>query len=335
MSDTGGEPHLSLARRLRYGAEAGVFFSVMGLFKVLGLDTASALGGFIGRNIYRRLPVVNRARENLRAAFPALGESEIEAIVLAMTDNLGRTIAEYPHLTRISTHGADPRIATIETDAPERAVASGKPVMFISGHFANWEVMAIGTYESGYDAATVFRPPNNPYVDRWIARKRFQCGFKEQIAKGPHGMRRIFTCLRRGKPVCFLVDQKTNEGIPAPFFGRDAMTTPAPAALALKLDAVLQPVSIRRIKGARFEVGFPPPIAFEASGDQERDVERLTAAINAHIEEQVRKNPSQWLWVHRRWPTQRDSAQMAQGKRGAQALSGAAVRVEREGSSLT
>src|SRR5262249_29646620 len=161
--------------------------------------------------------------ENLRAAYPGKSDAEIESIVLAMCDNLGRTISEYPHLTAISTRGNDPRITVTNADVPKASVATGKPMMFISGHFANWEVMAIGTYESGYDAATVFRPPNNPYVDRWIAKKRMQCGFKEQIAKGPHGMRRIFTCLRRGKPVCFLVDQKTNEGIPSPYFGRDAM----------------------------------------------------------------------------------------------------------------
>ncbi len=334
MSEASDEPRLPLGRKLRYGAEAGVFFTVMGLFKILGVDTGSALGGFIGRNIYYRLGVINRARENLRAAYPAQTEAERETILRAMCDNLGRTMSEYPHLTSISTKGAHPRITAIETDAPKAAVASGKPVMFISGHFANWEVMAIGTYQSGYDAATVYRPPNNPYVDRWIAKKRLECGFKEQIAKGAHGMRRIFTCLRRGKPVCFLVDQKTNEGIPVPFFGRDAMTTPAPAALALRLDAILQPVSIRRTGGAHFEVGFPPPIVFTPTGEQERDVERLTAAINDHIEQQVRKDPSQWLWVHRRWPGERDKAQMAQGKR-AQGLAGAAVRVEREGSSLT
>jgi KDO2-lipid IV(A) lauroyltransferase len=128
-------------------------------------------------------------------------------------------------------------------------------------------------------------------------------------------MRRIFTCLRRGKIVCFLVDQKTNEGIASPFFGRDAMTTPAPAALALKLNAILQPVSIRRVKGANFEVGFPPALAFAATGDHERDIANLTAAINEQIERQVRKDPAQWLWIHRRWPAARDALQIAQGKR--------------------
>lgn len=335
MSDKADAPQISPVKKARHLVEAGAFLGVMGLFKIMGVDTASAVGGFVGRNIYRRLPVVNRARENLRAAYRTKSDAEIEAIVLAMCDNLGRTIAEYPHLTSISSNGSNPRIRLIEIERPKAAVASGKPIMFISGHFANWEVMAIGTYEAGYDAATVFRPPNNPYVDRWIAKQRLTAGFKEQIAKGTHGMRRIFTALRRGKPVCFLVDQKTNEGIAVPFFGRPAMTTPAPAGLALKLDAVLQPVSIRRTGGAHFEVGFPPPISFTPTGNSERDVEDLTTAINAHIEEQVRKEPSQWLWVHRRWPTPRDRDAMAQGKRGGQTLDAVGMRVERDGSSLT
>lgn len=288
----------------------------MGLFKILGVDAASALGGAIGRHVYYRFAVINRARQNLRAAYPEKGEAEIEQIIRAMCENLGRTISEYPHLTAISSRGTNPRIAVRDVDVANASVASGKPVMFISGHFANWEVMAIGAYESGFDAATVFRPPNNPYVDRWIAKKRMQAGFKEQIAKGTHGMRRIFTCLRRNKIVCFLVDQKTNEGIAAPFFGRDAMTTPAPAALALKLNAIIQPVSIRRLKGAHFEVDFPPPLSFHASDDHDRDIAQLTADINAHIEEQVRKEPSQWLWVHRRWPTGRQQDAIP-GKRAA------------------
>lgn len=309
------EPQVSLSRRIRYGVEAAGFFTAMGLFKILGLDAASAFGGAVGRHIYYHLPVVERARESLRAAYPEKNKQDIERIVRSMCENLGRTISEYPHLTAISTRGSNPRITVSDVATANASVASGKPVMFISGHFANWEVMAIGAYESGFDAATVFRPPNNPYVDRWIARRRMQAGFKEQIAKGTYGMRRIFTCLRRNKIVCFLVDQKTNEGIAAPFFGRDAMTTPAPAALALKLDAIIQPVSIRRLKGAHFEVSFPSPLGFQPSGDHDRDIAQLTADINAHIEKQVRAEPSQWLWVHRRWPTERDLEQMAKGKR--------------------
>ena len=136
-----------------------------------------------------------------------------------------------------------------------RPSASGKGVMFISGHFANWETMpVIAAGQLGYESALVYRPPNNPFVDRWISRQRAKLGPKEQITKGAQGTRRIFTLLRRGKAILMLVDQKTGEGVPAPFFGRDAMTTPAPASLALKLGAILLPASAERIGGAHFHV---------------------------------------------------------------------------------
>jgi KDO2-lipid IV(A) lauroyltransferase len=131
-----------------------------------------------------------------------------------------------------------------------------------------------------------------------------------------------------------LVDQKTWEGVPAPFFGRDAMTTPAPASLALKLGAILLPASAERIGGAHFRVKIHKPIEFKPTGDYERDVLALTAKINEAIEAIVRAQPSQWLWIHRRWPGPRDVIKM-NGKRNGHALGGSSERVERDGSSLT
>jgi KDO2-lipid IV(A) lauroyltransferase len=129
-----------------------------------------------------------------------------------------------------------------------------------------------------------------------------------------------------------LVDQKTDEGVPVPFFGRDAMTTPAPAALALKLGSIILPVSNERLDGARFRMTVHEPITFQPSGDNDRDVLALTALINQRIEACVRYRPSQWLWIHRRWPKEGDRPRKRRG-REAQALGGKGVRVESEGSS--
>ena len=322
-----------LTSRLRYVAEAAGFFAMMGVFRALGLDGGSAFGGILGRTIYRRLAPVRRARENLKLAFPQRNAAEIEAIVLAMCDNLGRTIGEYPNLDKISIAGVDPRITVVGAELPAAVVAAGKPLIFFSGHLANWEMMAIGSFQCGFPGGTVYRPPNNPLVDRWIAEQRAKCGSKELIAKGSQGVKRMFTFLRRNLPVYMLVDQKTNEGIAVPFFDRLAMTTPAPAALALKLDAALVPISLRRVGGARFHMQYHAPLTFERSGDHEADILALSTKINAEIERMVRREPSQWLWVHRRWPTEKDRA--ARNRRNDQARGGSGVRVEREGSSLT
>ena len=319
---------------LRYGAEAAVFFALIGLFRALGLTLGSAFGGFMGRALFYRTPLTNRARANLRAAFPQMPDDEIETIARDMWDNLGRTIAEYAHLNRLSIKGSDPRIEIAGLAHADAALASGKGILFVSAHFANWEVMPLAAAQYAVEGGEVYRPLNNPFVDRWMVRQRAQCGPKEQIAKGPQGTRRIFTLLRARKAVFLLVDQKTNEGLPVPFFGRDAMTTPAPAALALKLGAILMPVSNERLSGARFRMTVHPPIEFAASGDQDRDVYALTLKINETMEKLIRHRPSQWLWIHRRWPKPGDAPRTRRGME-AQAFAGAGVRVERDGSSAT
>ena len=317
---------------LRFTVEAAGFLAVIGFFSLLPLDRSSALGGWFGRTILRRSHLSGRARENLSAAFPEMPARARETIIGEMWDNLGRTIAEYAHLDRLSIKGQPPRIELAGLEHVERALATGRGIIFISAHFANWEVLPIAAMQYGIEGAAVYRPVNNPFVDGWLVRVRQSNGPKELIAKGAHGTRRIFTLLRGGKAIYMLVDQKTNEGVAAPFFGRDAMTTPAPAALALKLGAAILPTSNERLGGARFRVTVHPAIELPSSSDHGRNVLALTAQINKAIEECVRYRPSQWLWIHRRWPKPGDQPRSRRGRK-AQAFSGAAVRVEREGSS--
>jgi len=296
-------PALSLSQKLRYGAEAALFLAFMGFFRLIGVDAASAIGGFIGRAIFARTRVTQRARENLALAFPEKSPAEREIIIRIMWDNLGRTVAEYAHLDKFDLHGPDPRIQVENVAEIEKI--KGQGVLILSGHFANWEIMPIAAARYGLDGAIVYRPPNNPYVDRYISRARARKGFAEQISKH-QGVRRIFTLLRGGKAILLLADQKTNEGIAVPFFGRDAMTTPAPAALALKLKVPVIFASNKRIGGARFAVTVYPPLTFAPSGDDDADMRAMTAAINLRLEEMIRADPAQWLWIHRRWPTARD-----------------------------
>lgn len=326
-------PHMPLALKLRYLAEAAAFFTFVGFFRLLGVETASAIGGRFGRHVLYRTPITNRARANLRAAYPDKSDDEIESIVREMWDSLGRTVAEYAHLGRFSIRGENPRLEVTGTEYAEAAIAAGKGVIFVSGHFANWEMMPFTAAQLGYESGEVYRPVNNPYVDRWMVNQRIANGPKEQIAKGPHGTRRIFTFLRGGKCILLLADQKTNEGVPAPFFGRVAMTTPAPAAFGLKLGAVILPASNERIGGgARFRMTIHEPIAFTPGGDYERDVLDLTIKINEVLERCVRYRPSQWLWIHRRWPKDGEAPRKRRGQ-AAQALGGVGVRAESDGSS--
>lgn len=323
---------IPLGSRLQYLGEAAVFFTFIGFFRLLGIDKASALGGWIGRNIFYRTHITDRGRENLRAAYPSMSNTEIEDTLLEMWDNLGRTVAEYAHLDKLHFVGSNPRIEVANMETAVRVIEQGKGILFVSGHFGNWEVMPIAATEYGLEGGLVYRPLNNPYVDRWMVGQRRRHGPPNQISKGAQGTKRIFTLLRNKKSIFLLVDQKTSEGVPAPFFGRTAMTTPAPAALALKLGSIILPVTNERLNGAHFRMTVHEPIAYQPSGDHDRDVLALTTSINSAMEARVRYRPSQWLWIHRRWPKEGDKPRKRRGLE-AQALGGTGVRVESDGSS--
>ncbi|HEY0266349.1 MAG TPA: hypothetical protein VGC16_06320 [Rhizomicrobium sp.] len=273
---------MSFGQRLRYGAEAAIFFAFMAFFRLLGLETASRLGGWIGRNIFALLPPDRIARANLAVAFPEKSATERDAIRMAMWDNLGRVVAEYPHLENLSLLGDDPRIVVTALTPDRPQDYSGQALLLLSGHFANWEVLPIAAQQTGLDGAGVVRPPNNPYIADWIARQRAINGPGLLIAKHS-AMRPMFTQLRRGKALYMLIDQKLREGVAAPFFGRDAMTTPAPAALALKTGARVLFVANRRTDGPRFHLTVTPGPDFTPTGDEAGDVRRLTALFNARI----------------------------------------------------
>ena len=301
------EPPPSFGQKLRYGVEAAVFFGFMALFRVIGLEAASRLGGFIGRNIFSHLPPDRVARSNLLTAFPEKSDAERDAIRMTMWDNLGRVVAEYPHLEKFSPNGNEPRITVSFPPGMSLEELKGKPVMFLSAHLANWEMMPILGHQFALEGATVVRPPNNPYVADWVARQRSINGPATLIAKH-NAARPMLSQMRGRKALYMLVDQKLREGIAVPFFGRDAMTTPFPAALALKTGARIVVAANRRLEGSRFHATVLPPLDFTPSGDETRDVHDLTAAITARIEDIVRADPGQWLWIHNRWPTARDIA---------------------------
>ncbi len=287
-------------RRLRYALETAGFFLLMGFFQLFGVDRASAIGGWIGRVLVSPF-MSRRANANIALAFPDKPPAERAAILSAMWDNLGRVMAEYAHLDEIHRASDGGRIELIGEEHIRAAVARGKGLMFVSGHFANWEVMPTAARDIALSGGTVVRPANNPSVNRWLDRARSRNGLQELIAKGSSGTRRVFALLRKGDAVCMLVDQRASEGILVPFFGREAQTTVAPAMFALKLGSAILPVSNERVGGARFRVRVHPPIEPEHTGDHDRDAHAMTVKITQFIESQVRERPGEWLWIHKRW----------------------------------
>jgi KDO2-lipid IV(A) lauroyltransferase len=288
-------------RRIRYLLEGVGAIILYGFFAALPLPAASATGGFIARRLGPRIGATKRARTNLRRAMPELSKTEIEEIIYDMWDNLGRIIAEYPHLGKFKMF--DPK-GPVETVGSIRRLKDQPPgpeehYIFFSGHYGNWEIAPIAVTQAGLRAAEIYRAPNNPIVDRLIRRARGVIG-SELIAKGAAG-RRAVMALRSGTHLCMLVDQKMNTGVRVPFFGRDAMTDKVMARVALRYQCRVVPVRVERLKGVKFRVTFEEPMEFTRTGDDETDVTALMTLINARLEEWIRARPGHWLWLHRRW----------------------------------
>jgi len=270
-------------------------------FRILPIDTASAVGGFLARSIGPALGISKRARLNLQHAMPDLSDAEIARIVHGMWDNLGRVVAEYPHLDKFKAYEPGGRV-TVE--GAHQVVDTRRPetrFIFFSAHFGNWEIAMLGATQAGLDVLAIYRAPNNPFVDDLISEAR-SVGGGEFAPKGNVAGRRVIGALAEGKHICMLVDQKMNDGIAVPFFGRDAMTAPALARLALRYDCVVVPCRVERLRGATFRLVVDPPIPLPRTGDSRADEKQLMTAVNAAVEGWVRRRPEQWFWLHRRWP---------------------------------
>jgi KDO2-lipid IV(A) lauroyltransferase len=286
--------------RWDYRFQAWVAAFAIGALGILPLDWASALGGALARWIGPHSGVSKRARSNLRNAFPELGEAAIKAIVRGMWDNLGRVVFEYPHLRKIEVFAADGRVAVRGLDNLERALAAKRQVIMFSAHLGNWEIAALAGGQYGLDIAQIYRAANNPHIDRMVRRLRGDLG--ELIPKGAVASRRAVAALRRGGHLSLLVDQKLNDGIAVPFFGRPAMTAPALALLALRFDCDVLPVRVERLGGARFRLTVHPPLPLPRSGDRDADAMALMTEVNRTLEDWIRERPEQWFWPHHRWP---------------------------------
>lgn len=279
---------------VRYFFEFILFAVVFVIFKILPLDSASALGGLVGRSLAPHMGMSRRADSNLSRALPHLTAQERKAIIKKMWDHLGRIVAEYPHI------GALAKRFTYKGGAHMAALAHDhKPGLIISGHIGHWEASPFVASHFGVHMAIIYRRPNNPFIAAALDTMRSATGML-LFPKGPAGGLKIFRYLKAGGHVALLVDQKLNEGLPLTFFGMRAMTAPAAAEWALRLKAPMVLARTRRLKGAYFEAEIEPVDHIPDTHTPEH-VTALMQRINDRIEVWIREEPSQWLWIHNRW----------------------------------
>ena len=288
-------------RWLRHPLEAGVLWLVFTILGALPTDTASNVGGWLGRLIGPRLRGERRARVNLALAMPTLTPEQVDAVLAGMWDNLGRVLAEYPHLQRI----ADPASGRVTVRGMEHVQAfmeDGGPGILIGGHLANWEVLPLVANLRGLPLSAVARPVNNPMVNRLIERCRGAHG-PPRLDKNDESARQMLAVLREGRVVGLLADQKFNRGIDLPFFGQPAPTTDGPAQLGLRTGAPVVPVQVIRDGPGRFTLVCHPPLPSGSADESRREQAiKMMEAYHRHLEDWIGERPAEWLWIHRRWP---------------------------------
>jgi KDO2-lipid IV(A) lauroyltransferase len=292
----------SFLLQLGWRAECLAFDAFSAVNRLLPIEWMSAVGGWVLETLGPLTGTHKIAERNLRIAFPDMPPQERERLLKLQWENLGRLVGEFPQVDRLTP--ARGRVEVVGGERLAAIAASGKPAVLISGHFANWEVMAAVIMHYGVNCNVTYRAANNPYIDQRIIEARESYGVKLFAPKGGDGSREILEGFKRGQSVAILNDQKFNQGLAVPFFGKPAHTAPGATRLALKAGTILQPMSVQRLPGARFRVTIHEPIVPEKTGDKSRDIEAGVRRVNDFIEARVREHPEDWFWVHKRWPNE-------------------------------
>ena len=289
-----------VAQDLLWRLEALAFDVVIAFARMLPVDLVSDFGAWFFKTLGPLTSAQKVAETNLRIAFPQASDAEIADLLKAQWDNTGRTFLELLIMDRII--GAPDRVEIVNGQRFDEIAANQEPVVFVSGHFANFEVMPAAIVNSPVKCQITYRAMNNPHVEKRVRDYRFRYGVRYFAPKGGDGARDLIAAMAKGESVALMNDQKFNSGVAAPFFGRICHTAGGPSRLALRFDTVLQPVSVQRGEKARFRVVLHPPIALERTGNLTADVASGVGKVNAFIEERVLERPAEWFWTHKRWP---------------------------------
>lgn len=290
---------MSFRQDLIWRLEGVGFAGFVGFMRLLGVERASGLGGWLLRTLGPRTGTHRTVMRNLRIAFPDMDPAGRERLALAQWEQTGRAFAETAVMDRLV---AENRIEVVGLERLHAIRDSGRPVVFVGGHFANIETLAATIVGAGVPCQITYRAANNPYVDAQIIAARARYGVRLFAPKGGDGARELLAGMARGESVALMNDQKFSEGPEVTFFGQPVNAAPGPSRLALRFGTVLQPMSVTRLPGVRFRVTIHDPIPLEPTGDRQADIARGVQAITRLIEAWVRDNPVDWFWVHKRWP---------------------------------
>ena len=283
-------------KRITYLIEFILIKILFIFFSIIGYRYSSNLGFLIGKTIgplfrSKELIIKNLEKANLQKKY------DLEKIASNVLGNYGRIFAEYVHLKDFRNDKLKKYISIEGLQHLENLKKSKKKAVFISGHFNNFELMAMQIEKAGVKLATIYRPLNNLFLNNTMEQIRTQNICKNQIKKGRAGSREIIKNLVKGNSIAIMIDQRVREGKRVNFFNSQATTTTIPAQLVKKYNCELVPVYIERKKSNYFKMYISKPIKL----DKNKSILVITKFLNNLLERMVLKNLDQWIWTHNRW----------------------------------
>tara|TARA_B100001013_G_C24554517_1_gene419984 strand:+ start:68 stop:940 length:873 start_codon:yes stop_codon:yes gene_type:complete len=286
---------------IKYFIEFLFIISLFAIFKIIGLKNASALGEKIGIAIGPLFRSKTIIRKNINFAFPNINSSDEKKIIKGMWSNYGRTFAEYVFLNKFSKNSPEQLISIQGKDILDKIKEKNESVVFVSGHFANFELMAMQLSNHGINLSAIYRPLNNIFLNPLMEYLRIKYICPSQIKKGRAGMREILKKIQEKHSIALMIDQRVTEGEKVLFFNQPAYTTTIPAQIALKFSSKIVPISLKRISDVKFNMVVEKPIDVERSENQNKDILDISIKLNSVMENMIKNNPDQWIWSHNRW----------------------------------
>ena len=267
------------------------------IFKIVGYKNASNLGAKIGLMFGPLFRSKHITTKNIKNSLLNINEEETHIIIKKMWENYGRIFSEYMFIEKFRSKKLEKYLNINGVKVLEKIKKDGKPVVFISGHFNNFELMAMQLELSGIKLSAVYRPLNNIFLNQTMEdlRKNFIC--KNQIKKGLGGVREIIKAFSNNNSIAIMIDQRVSEGEKSFLFNRATYTTTIPAQLIKKYKCPIVPVYIQRNNNIFFDITVEDPIYFNES----EDISNITLKLNKWLESKISLKPDQWIWTHNKW----------------------------------
>ena len=284
-------------KKIKYFFEFLIISSLFIIYKFLRLKISSHFSGKLFETfgpIFRSKDLI---KTNIQRAIPKINTSKIKIITKDMWNNYGRTLSEYMFLKGFRNDQFRSNINITGKEILQKIKLEKTPVIFVSGHFSNFELMAMEIEKSGVNLSAIYRPLNNIFLNILMERIRKKYICKNQIKKGTSGVRELLRLYKKGYSIALMIDQRVSQGIKSKFFNEEAFTTTIPAQFIKKFNCKVVPITIERHNGVNFNIKVEKPIEFSKNSS----TEKITRELNIWLEKIILKNPGEWIWSHDRW----------------------------------